>query len=369
MSVKSSAETQKPRVANHYVIEPVSPSLAAVSGIDERSPLAPPRSKDAKKSAKSKSATLPIPKKSGPVHKPAPYRPPPPKFTNTSAIPGSPSDKASPTTTLTAPPRRSKSLTKEPVYEALIVKQPAVDSPDTVPEYEECYVEPVDVPEKPKEPAEYLELPSAASSNNEPNNSANASSTASKGNNEIVKSAVADTSKPDEKLPTPDSSNQNPTGSAEKEESKEPVGSADDKEKEKSKDSSRKDQNLTILQAKKMFETKPQSTPNSSKVTSFKVKKTDADQSTEAKATIEQTPVTDASSNALAMPPDQPETAETMAPKQGQSSNMADKKQEENAVNCNVKTVNDVHQPKTAMPTKPSSPALANKPHINGGNQ
>ena len=363
MTLKSPVETQEPRVANHYIVEPVSSPSAAVS-INERSPLAPPRSKDAKKL---KSATLPNPKKSAPIHKPAPYRPPPPKFTSTSAVPSSPnSNTASPTASISAPPRKKKSVVEEHVYEAPIVNQSTSVSSDTVKEAEECYVD----------PAEYLEiceLPSPADGNSEPKtneNSASTSSTASKEDDKVavtVKSAVTDIAKTSDE-------NLSAHNSLMNHKAKEPADSTDAKEKE---------QNLTILQAKKMFEAKPQSPSSNNKVMSptSKVIKTGSSESTnETKpVTTEQKPEAMDSSNTPSsidndLPrsqstPIQPEASESMSPKQEKSFNMADNKSEDNAVNKNK--VDDVQGSKNLVPAKPSKPAVAKKPHItlNGGNQ
>ena len=353
MTIKSPVEPQKPSVANHYVVEPVNPPSAAVT-INERPPFAPPRSKDAKKSTKIKSATLPNPKKSIP-----PYRPPPPKFTSTaSAIPSSPnSNKASPTDSISAPPRRKKSVAEEPVYEAPIVNQLTSVSSDTVKEPVECYVE-MDILEEPAEYVDICELPSAADgNNNEPKtteNSASTNTTASKEDDKevvTVKPAVTDVAKTgDENLLAHDSLNQK---------TKEPADSAVAKEE---------DQNLTILQAKKMFEAKPQSSPGSNKVTSpiSKVIKTGSGLESTNKtkpATAEQKPDAKDSSNVPSsvdndLPPT-PIQPESMAPKQEESSNMANNKPEENAANKNKGS-------KNLILVKPSKPPVAN---VNGGNQ
>lgn len=226
MTVKSPVEPHKPKVANHYVMEPYNPSPAA-SDANDRSPLAPPRSKDAKRPQMQKSTTLPTRKKSTPAQKPAPYRPHPPKFTSVSAMPPSPkSDKDSPTDTIKAPPRKSKSVVKEPVYEDLIVKQSTSVSSEQ--EYDECYVEPVSVPEESGEP-EYLEIfipaPTTSGDNKQKSNenSATADSTARKENDKeaaTVKPATTDAAKTNEGVPATD---QKP---------KKPVDSSDTKKKD-----------------------------------------------------------------------------------------------------------------------------------------
>ena len=247
MTLKPPVESQNPRVANHYVMEPYNPSPVA-NDVNERSPLAPPRNKDAKKPQMQKSATLPTRKKSAPVQKPAPYRPPPPKFTSVSAMPPSPkSDKDSPTDTIKAPPRKSKSVTKEPIYEDLIVKQSTSISSDTVQEYDECYVEPVDVPGESSEP-DYLEMiiPSPTTSGNIEQNSNGSTvtndSAAKKENDKeaaTVKPTTTHAAKTNQAMPATDSSDQMPkkpadsTDAKEKEQkSKQPADSTDAKEKE-----------------------------------------------------------------------------------------------------------------------------------------
>ena len=441
MTVKSPVEPQKPKVANHYVMEPYNPSSAG-SNANEQSPLAPPRSKDAKKPQMQKPTTLPARKKTLPAQKPAPYRPPPPKFTSVSATPPSPkSDKDSPTDTIKAPPRKSKSVVKEPVYEDLIVKQSTTVSSEQ--EYEECYVEPDNVPEESSEP-EYLEIsmpPPTTSGNNKQKsneNSATSDFTAGKKNDKeatTVKPATTDAAKTNEGVHAIDSSDQKPkkpadstdikendqkskqqenstatkekdqkfkqpadsnkesnqkfkqpenstdakekdyksqqpvdssdtkgkdqkfkltadstsendqkfkppetsTDSKEKDQkSKQPVDSTDTKAKDKmskepvdSADTREKSQNLTISQAKKMFEAKVQSTPSSNKVMSptskvFKTKNTS--NVSGPKATTEQkSGENDAAASANGVSPNglssptQTETAMTSDQKQGSS--------------------------------------------------
>ena len=352
MAVKSPEELQKSRVANHYVIEPVNPTPVS---IDERLPLAPPRGKDARRPQMKKSATLPNPKKSAPLHKPAPYRPPPPKVTSPSATPPSPSsDKDSPAaTTITAPPRRKKST---PIYEEPTVKQSTTSvSSDTVQEYEECYVEPVDTPEEIYEPAEYIEI--SLNDNNEQKTNENGVSTdsgASKENDKetiTVKPAATDVTTADESVPASDSSaDQQP---------KEPADPVNTKEK---------DQNLTILQAKKMFEAKQQSTPNSDKVMSpiskvATAKKTDlksAEQSAKTKVVTEQKHSETNDKTNLPPSANDEECLKSMTAKQEQSSSMADQISEENEV---CKNEVDVQVSKNLIPAKPSKPALAKKPN------
>ena len=413
MTVKSPMET--PRVANHYIVEPVDPPSAAVS-INERSPLAPPRSKDAKKP---KSATLPTPKKSASVKKPLPYRPPPPKFASISAVPSSPdgTTAVSPPASISAPPRRKKSAAdhhEEHVYEDPTVNQSTPVSSDTVKETEECYVEPADVSEKPSsEPADYLEiceLPSAADGSNEPKTNENSTSSCSTANaskeadndvavksaaegkdvanDEAVKSAaegkdVANDEAMKSAAEGKDVANDEAVKSAAEgkdvavktndenspahdllnQKAKEPADSTDHVKE--------KNQNLTILQAKKMFEAKPQSPSSNNKVMSrtSKVIKTGTSESAKTKATTKQKSEAINSSNTPSVDKDLPKTpiqpeAESLAPaKQETSSNVADNKSEDNAVN-KIKA-NDVQGPKNLIPAKPSKPAIANKPHIN----
>ena len=361
MTLKSPVETA---VANHYIIEPVNPPSAAV-GIDERLPMAaPPRSKGINRPPMTKSATLPNPKKSASVHKPLPYRPPPPKFNSTSAAPSSPSGtKTSPTTTtISAPPRRKKTAAKEPIYEAPVVKPPPSD---TIVESEECYVEPTDIAEKSNEPAEYLEISELTSPTDDDKheikeNSVNADSNGKAEKGAVTeKSAVTDGKKTnDENVPVTDSSDQKP---------KEPAGD--------STDTGEKNQNLTISQAKKMFEAKPQSTSSCSKVMSptSKVVKTknntfpstleSANKIT--KAPTECKPEAKDGSNMLPaadndVSNNQSASVQPEAPESNGDNNQSEGKE----VN------NDVQLSKNLVPAKPSKPAVAiKKPHVEGSDQ
>ena len=345
MTLKSPMETA---VANHYIIEPVNPPLPAV-GIDERLPMATPRSKGPNRPPMTKSATLPNPKKNASVHKPLPYRPPPPKFNSTSAVPSSPSGtKTSPTTTtISAPPRRKKSVAKEPIYEAPVVKPPPSD---TVKESEECYVEPADIPEKSEEPAEYLEIsqltfPTDDDKHEIKENSTNTDSISKQEKEDKVavteKSALTDGKKINE--PVSDSSGQKP---------KEPGNSSDTEEK---------NQNLTILQAKKMFEAKPQSTP-SCKVMSptSKVIKTknstfpstfESTNKTISKAPTERKLEAKDGSNAL------PSADNDASDKQ--SAPVLPEASGSNTDNNQSEVNNDVQGSKNLVPAKPSKPAVA----------
>ena len=482
----SSVETPRPRVGNHYVVEPSSPSdsnyyVIEPSGpsgsIDERSPQAPPRSKEAKKPVKMKSAAaLSSAKKSATPYKPPPYRPPPPKSPNRNYN----SANASPTFSVSAPPRRRKSEMKEPVYEVPMIDQSKPVSDDAGQEYEECYVEPASMPEN-SETLDYLEICEVTNNNqskiNDSENAATTDATPSKENfmpaeKSVIKALSDETSptsdvpssdqKPnatestnstdaDETSPTSDvsssdqkpnatesanstdadvplsnqkpnatkstnsadaptsdvpSSNQKPNAteaansadadetsptsdvpsSNQKPNATESTNSADADETSptsdvpssnqkpnatkstNSADAERKVQNLTITQAKKMFEPKPQSTQNSNKVTSpvSKIAKP-KNALLKCSETNEHKPGTSDSSNIpSSIENDLPngqlvsKTPESTIPNQETNTDKADRNQEENAVD--ESKIDDKQKPKMSILAKPNKPLLAKKP-------